>query len=40
MAVAASGMALALGRGVRSPKTGVELATTLTIRASTASPPD
>lgn len=36
MAVAATEMALALGRGERPTQIGVELATTLTVRASTA----
>ncbi|QLQ40513.2 LacI family DNA-binding transcriptional regulator [Micromonospora robiginosa] len=39
MAVAATELALALGRGDRTPSTGVELATTLALRASTAAPP-
>jgi len=39
MAVAATELALALGRGENPPQTGVELATTLTVRNSTA-PPD
>ncbi|WP_203818112.1 LacI family DNA-binding transcriptional regulator [Paractinoplanes ferrugineus] len=38
MAVAATEMALALGRGERPAQIGVELATTLTVRASTAPP--
>lgn len=38
MAVAATEMALALGRGERPPQTGIELATTLTVRHSTAPP--
>jgi DNA-binding LacI/PurR family transcriptional regulator len=37
MAVAATEMALALGRG-ETPQTGIELATTLTVRQSTAPP--
>ncbi|GAA4461972.1 LacI family DNA-binding transcriptional regulator [Phytohabitans houttuyneae] len=36
MAVAATELALALGRGERAPRTGIELATTLTVRQSTA----
>lgn len=36
MAVAATELALALGRGERAPRTRVELATTLTVRQSTA----
>ncbi|MGN9911210.1 substrate-binding domain-containing protein [Phytohabitans sp. LJ34] len=36
MAVAATELALALGRGEKVPRVGVELATTLTVRASTA----
>ncbi len=39
MAVAASELALALGSGRRTPQVGIELATTITIRASTAPPP-
>ncbi|MFI5837414.1 LacI family DNA-binding transcriptional regulator [Micromonospora sp. NPDC051300] len=39
MAVAATELALALGRGDRTSTTGVELATTLALRASTAPPP-
>ncbi|WP_030437561.1 LacI family DNA-binding transcriptional regulator [Actinoplanes subtropicus] len=39
MAVAATEMALALGRGERLAQVGVELATTLTVRGSTARPP-
>jgi len=39
MAVAATEMALALGRRDRVPQVGLELATTLTIRESTAPPP-
>ncbi|HEX6685042.1 MAG TPA: LacI family DNA-binding transcriptional regulator [Candidatus Limnocylindrales bacterium] len=38
MAVAATELALALGRGERRPQIGLELATTLTIRESTAPP--
>jgi DNA-binding LacI/PurR family transcriptional regulator len=38
MAVAATELALALGRGERTPQIGLELATTLTIRESTAPP--
>lgn len=38
MAVTATEMALALGRGERVAQAGVELATTLTVRASTAPP--
>jgi len=39
MAVAATEMALALGRGEHPSQVGVELATTLTVRESTAPPP-
>ncbi|WP_144124136.1 LacI family DNA-binding transcriptional regulator [Catellatospora sichuanensis] len=39
MAVAATELALALGRGERTPQLGLELATSLTIRQSTAPPP-
>ncbi len=39
MAVAATELALALGRGERAPQIGLELATTLTVRESTAPPP-
>ncbi|GAB3059198.1 LacI family DNA-binding transcriptional regulator [Micromonospora schwarzwaldensis] len=39
MAVAATELALALGRGERTPRTGLELATSLTLRNSTAAPP-
>jgi DNA-binding LacI/PurR family transcriptional regulator len=39
MAVAATEIALALGRGERPSQVGVELATTLTVRESTAPPP-
>ena len=38
MAVAATELALALGRGEEVPQIGVELATTLTVRGSTAPP--
>ena len=38
MAVAATELALALGRGEKAPQAGLELATTLTIRDSTAPP--
>lgn len=38
MAVTATEMAIALGRGERPPQIGVELATTLTVRQSTAPP--
>jgi DNA-binding LacI/PurR family transcriptional regulator len=38
MAVAATELALALGRGEKTPQVGVELATTLTVRDSTAAP--
>ncbi|WP_244871588.1 LacI family DNA-binding transcriptional regulator [Catellatospora sp. TT07R-123] len=38
MAVAATELALALGRGERTPQVGLELATTLTVRGSTAPP--
>jgi len=38
MAVAATQLALALGRGEKAPQAGLELATTLTIRDSTAPP--
>ncbi|WP_254549168.1 LacI family DNA-binding transcriptional regulator [Catellatospora tritici] len=40
MAVAATEMALALGRGEKAPQPGLELATTLTVRGSTAPPVD
>ncbi len=40
MAVAATELALALGRGEATPQVGLELATTLTLRESTAAPPD
>ena len=36
MAVAATELALSLGRGEPTPRSGPELATTLTVRASTA----
>ncbi|MFF5225339.1 LacI family DNA-binding transcriptional regulator [Dactylosporangium sp. NPDC000521] len=39
MAAAATELALALGRGEQPPQAGVELATTLKVRASTAPPP-
>jgi DNA-binding LacI/PurR family transcriptional regulator len=38
MATAATELAMALGRGVEAPQTGLEIATTLTVRASTAPP--
>jgi DNA-binding LacI/PurR family transcriptional regulator len=38
MAVAATELALTLGRGERAPQAGLELATTLTVRGSTAPP--
>jgi DNA-binding LacI/PurR family transcriptional regulator len=38
MAVAATELALALGRGERAPQIGLEIATTLTVRQSTAPP--
>jgi DNA-binding LacI/PurR family transcriptional regulator len=38
MAVAATQLALALGRGEQPPQIGLEIATTLTIRQSTAPP--
>jgi DNA-binding LacI/PurR family transcriptional regulator len=38
MAAAATELALALGRGERTPQVGLELATTLTVRDSTAPP--
>ncbi|MEO3753767.1 substrate-binding domain-containing protein [Streptomyces sp. B6B3] len=38
MAVAATELALALGRGEQAPRTGLEIATTLTVRNSTAPP--
>jgi DNA-binding LacI/PurR family transcriptional regulator len=38
MAVAATELALALGRGEQAPQTGVEIATSLTVRQSTAPP--
>lgn len=40
MAVAATELALALGRGEETSQVGVEIATTLTVRASTAPPKD
>jgi DNA-binding LacI/PurR family transcriptional regulator len=40
MAVAATELALALGRGERAAQPCIEMATTLTVRASTAPPPD
>ncbi|MET8977070.1 LacI family DNA-binding transcriptional regulator [Streptomyces sp. NPDC004539] len=40
MAVAATELALLLGRGERAPQTGLEIATRLTVRESTAPPPD
>lgn len=40
MAAAATELALALGRGEETPQAGVELATTLTVRESTAPPAD
>lgn len=39
MAVAATELALALGRGEKTPQVRLELATTLTVRRSTAPPP-
>jgi DNA-binding LacI/PurR family transcriptional regulator len=39
MAVAATELGLALGRGEQSAQVGVELATTLTVRESTSQPP-
>jgi DNA-binding LacI/PurR family transcriptional regulator len=38
MAAVATELALALGRGEKAPQVGVELATTLTVRESTAPP--
>jgi len=38
MAVAATELALALGRGEQAPQLGLEIATTLTVRSSTAPP--
>jgi len=38
MAVAATELAMALGRGEKAPQVGLEIATTLTVRASTAPP--
>ena len=40
MAAAATELALALGRGERTPQAGLELATTLTVRQSTSRPAD
>jgi DNA-binding LacI/PurR family transcriptional regulator len=40
MAVAATELALTLGRHEAAPQTGLEIATTLTVRASTAPPKD
>ncbi|MCX3058301.1 LacI family DNA-binding transcriptional regulator [Streptomyces beihaiensis] len=40
MAVAATELALTLGRGERAPQTGLEIATSLTLRESTAPPKD
>ncbi|MCX5096290.1 substrate-binding domain-containing protein [Streptomyces sp. NBC_00365] len=40
MAVAATELALTLGRGEAAPQVGVEIATTLTVRGSTAPPKD
>jgi DNA-binding LacI/PurR family transcriptional regulator len=40
MAVAATELALTLGRGERAPQAGLEIATTLTVRGSTAPPKD
>jgi DNA-binding LacI/PurR family transcriptional regulator len=39
MAAAATELALTLGRGIEPPQIGLELATTLTVRESTAPPP-
>ncbi|MEU6356593.1 LacI family DNA-binding transcriptional regulator [Streptomyces sp. NPDC047072] len=39
MAVAATELALTLGRGEQAPQAGLEIATTLTVRGSTAPPP-
>jgi DNA-binding LacI/PurR family transcriptional regulator len=39
MAVAATELALTLGQGEEAPRTGLEIATTLTVRDSTAPPP-
>jgi DNA-binding LacI/PurR family transcriptional regulator len=39
MAVAATELAMSLGRGEQAPQIGLEIATTLTIRKSTAPPP-
>ncbi len=38
MAVAATELALALGRGEQAPQIGLEIATSLTVRSSTAPP--
>jgi DNA-binding LacI/PurR family transcriptional regulator len=38
MAATAAGLALALGRGGELPQTGVEIATALVVRQSTAPP--
>ncbi|WP_435837274.1 LacI family DNA-binding transcriptional regulator, partial [Streptomyces asoensis] len=40
MAVAATELALTLGRGEAAPQVGLEIATTLTVRGSTAPPKD
>ena len=40
MAAAATELALTLGRGEQAPQVGLEIATTLTVRASTAPPPN
>jgi hypothetical protein len=40
MAVAATELALTLGRGEQASQTGLEIATTLTVRESTAPPKD
>jgi DNA-binding LacI/PurR family transcriptional regulator len=40
MAIAATELALTLGRGEQAPQTGLEIATTLTVRESTAPPKD
>jgi DNA-binding LacI/PurR family transcriptional regulator len=40
MAAAATELAVALGRGERPPHLGLEIATTLTVRGSTAPPKD
>jgi DNA-binding LacI/PurR family transcriptional regulator len=39
MAVGATELALTLGRGEEAPQTGLEIATTLTVRGSTTQPP-